>query len=97
MVRTLASGGINWTWYLRGDFNEDDKTVRVIYHNRWHDSREYPHPKSDGHFQMVEPPSEPFSNSPRTLIAVIADGINYTVTNPQNIFSYMDMTKEESK
>jgi hypothetical protein len=51
-VRTFASWGINWIWYLRVQFIDDD-TVDVLAHYRCHKGEEG-HPKtSPGDFTLV--------------------------------------------
>lgn len=92
MIRTLRDGGINWTWYLCGDFNEVEKTVHIFYHDRWHDYeyRGSNHPKHEKiTFRIIER-----DNRIADKVKVLGkDGnLEYTVTNPAQVFSYRDMS-----
>lgn len=91
MRRTLVSGGINWAWYLCGDFNERDKTVHIYYHDRWHkyEYRGSNHPKHENiEYQILE-------DDKRIAYGVHVQGVDYLVTNPDNVFSYRDMSAYE--
>lgn len=89
MIKTFCDGGINWNWYLCGDFNDDTKTVHVFYYDRWHkyEDRGSRHPKHEaGRIGLIE-------GEGRILIKITLDWkTEYTVTNPQQIFNYRDMT-----
>lgn len=88
MIRTICDGGINWNWYLCGDFNEDTKTVHVFYYQRWHkyENRGSKHPRHENtSIRLIE-------NSKRILESINLDGVIYTVSNPSQIFTYHNMT-----
>lgn len=95
MIRTLTDGGINWNWYLCGDFNDKDMTVHIFYHDRWHkyEDRGSKHPVAESvSYQIVESPDANL-NRVATAVRVPRYGsAEYRVTNPANIFSYRDMT-----
>jgi hypothetical protein len=88
--RTIADYGINWIWYLCGDFDESAKTVHIHYHQRWHKA-EGGHPQAErpilDRVDIIES-----TDGKRTATAVELNGIVYTVTNPMGVFSYGDMS-----
>lgn len=86
-VRTIADHGINWMWYLCGSFDEEAKTVRIHYHERWHKWDDAGnHPVSEiGGFRIVE-------GNGRVATAVRVGEITYAVTNPLYVFDYKDFT-----
>ena len=45
--RTYVDGGINWNWYLQGLFNDAEKTVTILFVNRWHKYDDDCHPQVD--------------------------------------------------
>lgn len=96
MVRTITDPGINWNWYLCGDFNDTDKTVHIFYYERWHKyEMESKHPAGAEDRVMLNI----IENEDRIAQRVMLDGAAYTVTNPQQVFSYRDFThyKPEGK
>lgn len=93
MLKTFALGGINWCWYLQGMFNEEDKTVHVLFHTRWHLDRDVKHPKTTPgttYCQTIED-----GTPQRNLIEVKVGDVVYTVANPKNTFAYNDFTHLE--
>jgi hypothetical protein len=87
-LRTLISGGINWDWYLQGDFNEAERTVHILFHDRWHryENRGSGHPVHERtSFEILE-------DRQRIAYGVKVGGVEYLVTNPAQVFSYADMT-----
>jgi hypothetical protein len=88
MIRTLVSSGINWNWYLCANFNEQDKTAHVYYHDRWHkcEFRGSNHPKAEWtNFSLLE-------DDKRILYGIKVENIEYLVTNPDNVFNYRDFS-----
>lgn len=85
--RTILDSGINWNWYLCGDFDEDTKTVHVHYYKRWHKYDDNKHPKSEQRTWMKLQEIEG-----RILNEIVLIEGNYKVTNPKNIFDYKDFT-----
>jgi hypothetical protein len=89
MVRTIGDGGINWNWYLCGDFNEEERTVHVYYYDRWHkyEDRGSKHPRAEwtqtGGIEMME-------DAKRVLYGVRVGVVEYLVTNPKYVFDYHD-------
>jgi len=94
MIRTISDGGINWNWYLCGDFNSEDKTVHVYFYDRWHkyEDRGSRHPKAEWGTGMIL-----LEDSKRVLYGIKLGAIEYRVTNPDNIFSYRDMTHYQAE
>lgn len=90
MIRTILDGGINWNWYLQGDFNAGDKTVHIYFYERWH-KYEY---RGSGHPANAEyvPGFKILETEAREVYGVRLDETEYLVTNPAYIFSYRDMT-----
>jgi len=88
MIKTICDGGINWNWYLCGNFNELDKTVHVHYYERWHkyENRGSNHPKSE-HANMTL-----LEDDKRILYGIRLDTIEYLVTNPACVFDYKDFS-----
>jgi len=90
-IRTFIDGGINWNWYLQGKFNEENKTVHVLFYGRWHKYETPKHPlweRCNG-FWMTEATVDGVQ---RVLIAIHANGIEYKVSNPQYVFKYRDLS-----
>jgi hypothetical protein len=91
MIRTIGDGGINWNWYLCGDFDATNKTVHIYYYDRWHkyEDRGSNHPRAEwpknGRLEIME-------GEHRIAYGVKLEGIEYLVTNPAYIFSYRDMS-----
>jgi hypothetical protein len=90
MLRTIGDSGINWNWYLCAEFNEEAKTVHIFYYDRWHkyefDSK---HPKAEW---LKNDRIDFIEDARRIVLAVKIEGVEYRVTNPQQIFTYNDMT-----
>lgn len=89
-TRTFGESIINWSWYLQGKFNTDDKTCHIYFHERWHNQRDAPHPAHEKNVRF-----EVLEDDKRTVYGVKVDGVEYRVTNPQNIFSYKDLSNIE--
>lgn len=87
MILTIGEHGINWIWYLCGDFSASG-TVHVHYYQRWHKG-EPGHPKGAKFYSVYPQFTE---DGDRTLVSITVDGKTYRVTNPQYIFNYKDMT-----
>lgn len=88
MIRTYMDHGINWIWYLQGDFDDAKGTVEVFFHDRWHKYRDPRHPvveKAPNEFRTVEAPGKD-----RILGGVTINNRIYRVTNPRNVFDYHD-------
>lgn len=89
MIRTLIDGGINWDWYLCADFNEEDKTAHIFYHDRWHryENRGSNHPVHENvNFRLLE-------DKDRIVHTVVVGRKDeYRVINPMYTFDYRDMT-----
>jgi hypothetical protein len=89
MIRTIGMGGINWNWYVCGNFNETEKTVHVYYHDRWH---KYEH-RGSGHPKGAEWVfCTMLEGDKRELYGIKIGEIEYLVTNPACVFSYKDMS-----
>lgn len=89
-LRVIGDGGINWNWYLAGDFNEEEKTVHIYYHERWHkyEHRGSSHPaNAEWRVRM-----KLMEDKDRVVYGVKLDGVEYLVLNPQHVFSYRDMS-----
>lgn len=91
MIRTIGDGGINWNWYLCGDFNEIEKTVYVYYYDRWHkyEDRGSKHPRAEwlktGRLDVIE-------SDGRIAVAISLENVKYTITNPKYVFDYRDFS-----
>jgi plasmid maintenance system killer protein len=88
MLRTLGSGGINWNWYLCADFNKEEKTAHIYYHDRWH-KYEYRGSNHPANVEWIW--FEILEDKNRTVYGIRLDDVEYLVTNPAYIFSYHDM------
>lgn len=90
MNRTFISGGINWDWYLCGDFNAADKTVHVYFYDRWHryDDRGSKAPKS---YEVVQGFAV-LEDDKREAFGIRVDGVEYLITNPGYVFGYRDFS-----
>lgn len=82
---TLASGGINWTWYIVALLDGSHCTVEL--YDRLHNDRDrLKQPKTDGAGTLLQ------SQGDRIVYALeIHNGECkglYTVDNPQHVFSY---------
>lgn len=86
--RTIALGGINWTWYLQGEFNDDALTVKILFHTRWHNERDLNHPKVEHTHQAAQIRED----ADRNAIAVVVGSVRYNVINVLNVFDYNDFT-----
>lgn len=91
MIRTLIDDGINWTWYLQGDFDEVDQTVTILFYDRWHKDQPLDHPLHENtSMRLVE-------NGKRIVTEVVTEPnwLNkrkvYKVLNPAHVFSYRNM------
>lgn len=89
MLRTLVDGGINWNWYLQGEFDDTLKTVTILFHQRWHKYDDPRHPLAAGTFRIIEKDGD----LNRIADKVRVGNTYYTVTNPANIFDYRDMSQ----
>ena len=93
MIRTLANPGINWMWYVQGDFNEEEKTVHIFFHERWHKYDDAKHPKCEDRPRF---PRIRFTEAEgRIATSLFVDGIDYKITNPKYIFDYKDFSHNE--
>lgn len=93
MLRTLISGGINWNWYLQADFNEADKTCHIYFYDRWHKYDDPRHPVWERSTGIAGVGWEIMEEQGSRLVYGLRIGkVEYLVTNPQNVFSYRDMT-----
>lgn len=95
MKRTIGDGGINWNWYLCADFNEEERTAHIYYHDRWHkyEDRGSKHPKAE--WLKTHRGFELLEDQDRRVYGILLEGVEYLVTNPGNIFSYNDMSAYE--
>jgi len=93
MIRTIGEGGINWNWYLCADFNTETKTAHIYYYDRWHkyENRCSKHPKAEW-LKSVYRLFEMMEDDKRIVYGIKLEGIEYIVTNPDNVFKYKDMT-----
>lgn len=82
MKRIIADNGINWIWYLTGEFDEAAKTVEIKNYDRWHKG-EGGHPDAEWNGQLRIDEAEG-----RIATHVRVGDTIYTVTNPANVFSY---------
>jgi len=89
MIETYCSGGINWNWYLQGEFDDINKTVHVFFYDRWHKYDTPKHPRAMPSFLDLMETKE------RELYGIKVNGIEYLVTNPAYVFSYSDMSHLE--
>lgn len=86
MIKTYISGGINWNWYLQGEFDDDAKLVHIYFISRWHKYDNPRHPKHDNlGYEVME-------DKDRNLYGIKVNGVEYLVTNPSWVFGYNDMS-----
>ncbi len=86
MIRTLGDTGINWNWYLSADFNKEEKTAQIIFHDRWHKWEDNNHPEAE--WLNGWRPFELLEDKNRIVYGIKLEGIEYLVTNPDSIFEY---------
>jgi len=94
-LRTYLDGGINWNWYLQGQFNDANKTVTILYYERFHKYEQGKHPLVDfprADVRLLEDANRDVYGVRVTFHDTIAD-TDYLVLNPANIFSYKDFSQ----
>jgi len=91
-TRVIGDGGINWDWYLCGDFDDEEKTVHIYYHDRWH---KYENQGDSNHPANAEWTTRMtlLEDGKREVYGVRLEQTEYLVTNPGYVFGYKDMSK----
>ena len=88
MTRTYISGGINWNHYLQGRFDDESKTVHILFYDRWH---KYDQPR---HPVYQEGPMEVMEDGKRVVYGIKVAGVEYLVTNPTDVYTgYRDFSE----
>lgn len=81
----IATGGINWTWYVFAHFHSDG-TCTVVRHDRFHNERDE-HPDSGFNGETVENPARQLTEV--YVHSACCDHIyRFTVRNPKHVFEY---------
>lgn len=89
-LRTIVGGGINWTWYLQGEFDEVTKTVRILYHTRFHNERDA-HPVAEPGYRDFHITES--KDNERIALEVTVGQTTYRVLNPLCVFNYHDFSQ----
>lgn len=82
-VMIYHDNGINWTWYLEADTNEDERTINIKRLWRLHNYSCDNHPSSDEAFYIIE-------DKQRIVQAIRLNGAReYRLVNPISIYELM--------
>ena len=82
--------GINWVWFMSGEFDDENMTVTVLFHDRWHKGDQWPKALEENMKRVTFRFIESDQPKQRTAVALQVGDKKYTILNPANVFSYRD-------